>query len=303
MALHRPSGSGIRRSARWRRQAASVLFALPLLVIFALFSWGPIVNGAVMSLQKINIGVSAGWVGLDNFGYVLTDPLLLQAVQNTGWFALLALIFGMPVPLLMAVVISESGRWRGLNMLLAYLPVILPSVVAILLWRFLYDPSSTGVLNGLLSLVGIPNQPWLNSTTSAMPSIVVAATWASFGTATVIYVAALASVRRDLYEAAELDGASILRRVWHVTLPQMRGVVLVMILLQLIGTMQVFTEPYLMTRGGPENSTLTVLMLVYQYAFVSGDFGAATALSVLLALALAVVSAVFMLSTRKWAET
>lgn len=300
-ALHLETRFAPRRTARWRKEAAALLFAAPLLLVFSVFSWGPILNSAVMSLQNVQIGVSATWAGLDNFAYVLGDPLLLQAVKNTLWFTVLGLVFGMPLPLVMAVVISESGRWRGLGLLLAYLPVILPSVVAILLWRFLYDPSSTGVFNRLLSLVGISEQPWLNSTKSAMPSIVLEATWASFGTATVIYVAALVSVRRDLYEAAELDGAGVLRRVWHVTLPQLRGVVLVMILLQLIGTMQVFAEPYLMTGGGPQNSTVTVLMLVYRYAFVSGDFGAATALSLMLAFGLAMVSLIFALTTRKWA--
>jgi multiple sugar transport system permease protein len=287
---------------RWREDAAALAFATPLLVIFGLFSWGPMLSGAVMSLQEAQIGVPARSVGLDNFRYVLGDPLLADAAMNTLWFTVLALIFGMPLPLLTAVLISESGRWRAVLLVLAYIPVILPSVVAILLWRFMFDPSASGILNRLIGLAGIPPQPWLDSPASAMPSIVLEATWASFGTATVIYVAALASVPRDLYEVAELDGAGILSRVWHVTLPHLRGVVLMMILLQIIGTMQVFAEPFLMTGGGPENSTLTVLMLIYQYAFVRGDLGAATALSLMLAGVLAVVSAAFTLQTRGWSE-
>jgi multiple sugar transport system permease protein len=129
------------------------------------------------------------------------------------------------------------------------------------------------------------------------------ATWAAFGQGTVIFVAALMSIQSELYEAAEIDGASLLRRFWHVTLPQLRTVVLVLLLLQIIGTLQVFAEPFLLTGGGPENKTVTVLLLIYNYAFVYGDFGAATALSLLVAVVLAAVSALYLFVTRKWSQS
>ena len=171
-------------------------------------------------------------------------------------------------------------------------------------WREVPEPPCTakpnGLFNTILGTVGIGPLPWLNSPGSAMPSIVLEATWAGAGNAVIIYLAALTSVRADLYEAAELDGAGVVRRVWHVMLPHLRGVILIMLLLQVIGTMQLFTEPLLFTGGGPQGSTMTVLLLIYNYAFVNGDYGAATALSVLLAAALAVLSAGFNLATRRW---
>ncbi len=294
-----------RRSfAAWRGRGgiSAIVFALPALVIFSLFAWIPIVRGLVMSFQSTNFVSRARWVGLGNFAYVLRDPLLTTAALNTLWYTALALVIGFPVPLFLAVFIGELRRRRGLYSVLAYLPVVVPPVASILLWKTFYDPSATGLFNSILGLVGLGPYPWLNSPTAAMPAIVIEATWASAGSTAIIYLAALGTVRNELYEAAELDGAGIGRRIWHVTLPQLRGVILIMLLLQIIGTMQVFTEPFIFTGGGPDNATVTLLLLIYRYAFINVDYGAATALSVMLAVLLAVVSAVYQLVTRRWSR-
>jgi multiple sugar transport system permease protein len=287
---------------RWRGNGglAAVVLALPAVLIFLYFSWGPIVEAVVMSLEKTNLVGPASWVGWSNFTYVLSDPLLPKAVLNTLWFATLALVFGFPLPLFLAVFIAEVRNRSWLFSALAYLPVVIPPVVSILLWQYFYDPGADGLFNTVLGWVGIGPLPWLNSAGSAMPSIVLEATWASAGSTVIIYLAALTGVRSELYEAAELDGSGIWSRVWHVTLPQIRGIILVMLLLQIIGTMQVFTEPYIFTDGGPQNATVSILLMIYDYAFVNGDYGAATALSVMLAVVLGVFSAAYQLLTRKW---
>ncbi|SDD86019.1 carbohydrate ABC transporter permease [Auraticoccus monumenti] len=288
---------------RWVRHGglSTLLFFVPLLLCFGLFSWWPIARSTVLSLQQTNF-LTSRWVGLSNFERVLADPLLLTAVGNTTWFTVLALVLGFPVPILLAVLIAELRRTRALASVLVYLPVIFPPVVAVLLWKTFYRPGPEGLFNTLLSGVGLGPFAWLNNGDMAMPAIVLQATWASFGTATIIYLATLMGIQTDLYEAAETDGAGVLSRLRHITLPQMRGVLLVMLLLQVIGTFQVFTEPYIMTGGGPENRTVTVLMLIYRYAFVSGDYGRATALSLMLALALSVLSAVYLWVTRRWSS-
>lgn len=293
------------RPSTWYRSGglSAVLFVLPLLLVFLYFSWGPIVRGLVLSFQKNNLVTTPEWVGMANFSYVLTDPQLPQAAMNTSYFALLALIFGFPVPLFLAVFISELRSTGWLYNVFSYLPAVVPPVAAILLWKFFYDPSSAGVFNTILGWIGIDPLPWLNSSTLAMPAIVLEATWAGAGATSIIYLAALTGVRTELYEAAELDGAGIWSRVWHVTLPQIRGIILIMMLLQLIGTFQVFTEPFLFTGGGPNNATTTILLLIYRYAFINGDFGAATALSVLLAIVLCVLSVVYHLLTRRWSTS
>jgi multiple sugar transport system permease protein len=282
-----------------------IVFLLPMLLVFGLFSWWPIVRSFVMSVQQTNLVTPAEYVGLDNFRAVLDDPLLTTAVQNTAWFAVLALVIGYPVPLMLAVIMSDVRRARGLYSLLAYLPVVVPPAVAVLLWRFFYDAEPTGVFNTILGWVGLGPVPWLEDPSWAMPSLVLEATWAAAGGTVIIYLAALVSVPPELYDAAEVDGAGIIAKVWHVTLPHLRGIMLITLILQIIGTSQVFLEPYLFTDGGPDNATLTVLLLVYNYAFANttgGDYGKATALSLMLAGALAVLSIVYFRATRRWSE-
>ena len=283
----------------------TLLFLLPMLLVFGVFSWYPIVRTVVMSLQQTNLVQAPTWVGLDNFRTVLHDPLLPTAIKNTALFAGLALVFGYPIPLVAAVLMSELRRFRGVYATLAYLPVVVPPVVAVLLWKTFYDGSATGVFNTILGWVHLGPYPWLQSPSTAMPSLVLESTWANAGATVIIYLAALTGVNRDLYEAASVDGASLWRKVWHITLPQLRGVLLVTMILQIIGTAQVFLEPYLFTSGGPANSTLTVLLLIYNYAFGSslgGDYGAATALSLMLAAFLALFSLVYLRATRSWSS-
>jgi multiple sugar transport system permease protein len=257
-----------------------------------------------MSVQETNL-LTASFVGLDNFARVLRDPLFGKAVGNTVYFAILALIFGYPVPLVLAVLMSELRRTRGLLAALAYLPVVMPPVVAVLLWKVFFDGSPTGLFNSLLDVVGVGPLPWLQSAATVMPSLVLQATWAAAGGTVLIYLAALVSVPPDLYDAADTDGASIWQKVRYITLPHLRPVLLVTFILQIIGTSQLFLEPFLFTGGGPANATMTVLLLIYKYAFqnsVGGDYGAATALSLMLAAFLAVFSVLYFRLTRAWGQ-
>ena len=281
------------------------LFLVPLLAVFGLFAWFPILRAVVMSLQETNLVSAPTFVGLENFARVLADPQLEIAVRNTIWFTFLALVFGYPVPLVLAVVMSEVRKGRGLFSALAYLPVVVPPVVSVLLWRFFYDASSHGVFNSLLGAIGLGPLPWLQDSGTAMPSIVIESTWANAGATVIIYLAALVAVPPELYDAADVDGASIWQKIRHVTLPQLRGVLLVTLILQLIATAQVFTEPLLFTSGGPNNATLTLLLLIYRYAFqnsLGGDYGEATALSVMLAIVLAVLSIAYFKLTERWSQ-
>ena len=159
------------------------------------------------------------------------------------------------------------------------------------------------MFNTILGWVGLGPLPWLQNAATAMPSIVIEATWAAAGGTVIIYLAALLSVRPELYDAAEVDGASIWQKIRHITLPQLRNVLFVTLILQLIATAQLFTEPLLFTGGGPANSTLTVLLLIYRYAFqnsLGGDYGMAAALSLMLAAFLAVFTAGYYWLTRRW---
>ncbi len=141
----------------------TVLFLLPMLIIFGLFSWWPIVRTAVMAFQETNLVEPAHWVGFANFHRVLTDPLLPTAIRNTAIFAGLAFVIGYPVPLVLAIVMSDLRRMRGLYAVLAYLPVVIPPAVAVLLWQIFYDASDNGVFNTVLGWFGLGPVPWLVS--------------------------------------------------------------------------------------------------------------------------------------------
>jgi multiple sugar transport system permease protein len=305
----RPVARPMPRARRFRPSrdgVGTIAFLVPLLTVFGLFAWFPIIRAVVMSAQETNLVSEPHFVGLQNFARVLADPQLATAVTNTAWFSLLALLFGFPVPIVLAVLMSEVRRGRGIYGALAYLPVVIPPVVSVLLWRFFFDASTRGVFNTILGWAGAGPLPWLQNAATAMPSIVIESTWANAGATVIIYLAALVSVPPELYDAADVDGASIRQKIVHVTLPQLRSVLFVTLILQLLATAQLFTEPLLFTAGGPNNSTLTVLLLIYRYAFqnsLGGDYGMAAALSLMLAAFLALFTFGYYRLTRSWSAT
>ncbi|GAA1611411.1 carbohydrate ABC transporter permease [Catellatospora bangladeshensis] len=297
-----PAGPGPARMARLRRKIGDNLQAYAFLaaglLCFGLFSWWPLVKGIVLSFQQDNFVTDPIWVGFDNYRAVLDDPLFGTAWLNTLEFTGLALLFGFAVPFVMALVINEFRHAKGFFRFAVYLPVMLPPIVSVLLWQYFYDPG-TGLFNAVLSGVGLPTSDWTQSPKMAMISLVLVSTWANMGGATIMYLAGLAGIPGELYEAAELDGASIWQRVRHVTIPQMRFIMLVLLLLQIVATMQVFIEPYQLT-GTTNEETITVMVLIYRYAFtVNNDFGLAAAMSVLLFIVLGAFSAVYLRLTRK----
>jgi multiple sugar transport system permease protein len=281
-----------------RENLLAYAFMAAGLVCFALFSWLPLVRGVILSFQQDNFVVPPYWVGLDNYRALFEDPLFVTAWWNTLVFTLLALVFGYALPLLLAILLNEFRHFTGVFRVLVYLPVMLPPIVSVLLWRYFYDPGH-GLFNAILRGAGLPGSQWTQSSSTAMISLVLVSTWANLGGATLMYLAALQGIDGDLYEAAELDGASVWRRVWHVTLPRLRFIMLVLLLLQIIATMQVFVEPYALT-GTSNPDTVTVMVLIYRYAFtVNNDFGLAAAASVVLFLVLGAFSALYLRLTRE----
>jgi len=265
---------------------------------FALFSWYPLVRGVMLSFQQVNFVTDPIWVGLDNFRALFADPLFWTASRNTLVFTGLALVFGYAVPLGLAVLLNELRHFSGFFRLAVYLPVMLPPIVTVLLWQFFYDPGN-GLFNSVLSGLHLPTSQWTQSSSTALLSLVLVSTWSNLGGATLIYLAGLQNIPGELYEAAELDGASVWQRLRHVTVPHLRFIMLVMLLLQIIATMQVFIEPYQLT-GTTNPDTITIMVLIYRYAFtVNHDFGLAAATSVLLFAMLGAFSALYLWLTRE----
>jgi multiple sugar transport system permease protein len=293
--------SAIRRSRLGRRISDNLVaygFMAGGIICFALFSWYPLVRGVLLSFQQVNFVTEPEWVGLDNFDTLFADPLFWTAWRNTLLFTGLALIFGYALPLLIAILLNEFRHLKGFFRVAVYLPVMLPPVVTVLLWQYFYDPGN-GLFNTVLRGLHLPESAWTQSSDTAMISLVLVSTWSNMGAATLIYLAGLQSIPGELYEAAELEGASVWQRLRHVTFPHLRFAMVVLLLLQIVATMQVFIEPYQLT-GTTNPDTITVMVLIYRYAFsVNRDFGLAAAMSVLLFIVLGLFTAAYLWLTRE----
>lgn len=297
MAAH-PAPLRHRRTRSVSDNLVAYAFLAGGIVCFALFSWYPLVRGVLLSFQQVNFVTDPEWVGWDNFAALLSDPLFWTAWRNTLAFTGLALLLGYGLPLLIAVLLNELRHFKGFFRVAVYLPVMLPPIVTVLLWQYFYDPGN-GLFNTVLRGLHLPESAWTQSPRTAMISLVLVSTWSNMGAATLIYLAALTNIPGELYEAAELEGASLLQRLRHVTLPQLRFVMIVLLLLQIVATMQVFIEPYQLT-GTTNPDTITVMVLIYRYAFaVNHDFGLAAAMSVLLFVVLGLFSAAYLWLTRE----
>jgi multiple sugar transport system permease protein len=295
-----PAG-GSRTPRRRSRKLGTNLTAYALLaggvLCFALFSWYPTIRAFLLAFQHTNFVGASRWVGWANFHRLFGDPEFVAAWRNSFEFSGVALVLGFGVPFVMAVVLNELRHAKTLFRLLVYLPVMIPPVVVALLWKWFYDPGN-GMFNEALRAAHLPTSSWTSSTSTAIVSLVLVSTWANLGGTTLIYLAALQNIPSELYEAAELDGANIFQRVRHVTIPQTRYVMLMLLLLQIVATMQEFTTPFIITGGGPQDATVTVLYLIYKYAFVYRDYGAGCALSVMLFIFLGIFSAIYLRLTR-----
>ncbi|MFC1416239.1 carbohydrate ABC transporter permease [Streptacidiphilus cavernicola] len=278
-----PRHASLRR--KLRRNATGYLFLLGAVICFALFSWYPMIREVIMSFQVTNFAGDTRWVGLQNYHRIFADPDFWGAWRTTGLFTLFALVFGYAVPFLTAVVLNELRHARSYFRLLVYLPVMMPPVAAAFLWRWFYTPDDTGLFNSVLHFLHLPTVQWLQSShTLAVLCLVLFSTWINMGGTVLVYLASLQGIPGELYEAAEIDGAGIWRRIWHVTVPQTRLILSLMLMLQVVGTMQVFTEPYVIT--GASNDTTSVVYLIYQYAFNFNNYGSASALGCVLLLVL-----------------
>jgi multiple sugar transport system permease protein len=278
-----------RKRIDWRKQGLAYLFLLPALVAFTLVTWVPILNTILYSFQKVNLTGFQEWVGLSNYVRMFGNPVFYTAWANTRDYVLLSLFMGAIVPIALALIINEMRGLAPLFQNIVYLPTLIPIVVALLVWRQIYAPEG-GTLNSLLALVGLPPQLWLQDADLAKPALIVIMTWVGAGGATLLYLYALREIPTEIFEAAELDGFSVLQRIIFVALPLLRSRIQIMLVIQILIVAQVFTEPFVLTSGGPANSTTSPVLEIYNTAFTRTDFGLASAWGVSMLTALAVFS-------------
>ena len=293
---------------RARRNGAAWGFLIGAVLCFSFFSWYPIVREVIMSFQKPVYGGGYAFAGWSNYLRIFRDPTFWQAWRNTLEFTLLALVLGYAVPFVVAIVLNELRHARGYLRALVYLPVMLTPASALLLFAYFYNPQY-GLFDDILHFLHLPTSQWVfqpgtGFISTAMVSVVIASTWMNMGAATLIYLAALQNIPGELYEAAELEGAGIFRRIRHVTIPQTRLILTLLLMLQVVATMQMFIESFVLTNGGGGvgDNVQSVVMLIYQYAFAmsgASNYNSASALGVVLMLVLAVFSGGFLWATRE----
>jgi multiple sugar transport system permease protein len=276
---------GLRRKTRW--YFWGLLFLMPEIVIFFIFLWVPIFKGILYSFYNVDFVVGNKFIGLQNFKDVLSNPDFYTSIWNTLYYMSVGLVCGFWVPIAMAIAVSELKWFKGPARIVGYLPSIIPAIVLYGMWTWFYD--AIGPINSFLNSLGIASIDFY-SKEHAVFSLILLETWQYFGSATLIYIAGLTTIPKDLYEAAELDGAGVWKRIRYITLPSLKNLILLLLGLQLIATSQAFQSQLLIMGGGPDNATLTYLLLTTREAFVSMNFGKASAMGTLMFVFLLVVS-------------
>ena len=258
------------------------LIMLPGIVLMTFFVWEPLLESIRMSMYKTENIELVEFVGLKNFISVMGKSNFLQALTNTFAYTFWSLLIGFALPIILAMLIGETVRGKGFFRTAAYLPNMLPGLAVIILWSAFFSGGKSGVLNILLSKLGVAPQTYLTRANLVIPIIITVATWKGAGATALIYMAGMASVNPELYEAAAIDGASVWQRVVHILLPSIKKLAGTLLILQIISVFQIMYEPMVLTKGGPDNASLSLMQLMWQYAFGGNmDYGKASAVAVI----------------------
>ena len=278
-----------------RREAINAwLIMLPGLILMAFFIWEPLLESIRMSLYRTENIELVEFVGLKNFISVMGKSNFKQALMNTFAYTFWSLLIGFLLPIVLAMLVGETVRGKGLFRTAAYLPNMLPGLAVIILWSAFFSAEKSGVLNIILSKFGVPPQTYLTRANLVIPIIICIATWKGAGATALIYMAGMASVNPELYEAAAIDGASVWQRVTHILLPSIKKLAGTLLILQIISVFQIMYEPMVLTKGGPDNASLSLMQLMWQYAFGGAmDYGKASAVAVIVTIILMVMTIIY----------
>jgi multiple sugar transport system permease protein len=270
------------------------LIILPSFILFCFYIWVPLIESIRLSLYRTQGIRLIEFVGLENYRVVLGHPDFMPAIINTFMYTVWSLVIGFIVPIILAVLINETVRGKAFFRVATYFPTIIPGLATVLMLRYFFVAGDTGVMNILLSQFGVEPQAWLSNSAIVVPLIVVIMTWRSAGSTSLLYMAGLSNVNTELYEAAIIDGAGIWARIRYITLPLIYNLGSTMLILQIIAVFQILYEPQVLTNGGPNNASISIMLLVFRYAFERFDYPKAAAVSVLVSLILIVLTTIYL---------
>ncbi|GIO55127.1 MULTISPECIES: carbohydrate ABC transporter permease [Paenibacillus] len=267
-------------------------FIAVALVVFAMFTAYPVVSAFIISFQKYK-PIGSEYVGFDNYIATFKDSLFWKSVVNTVVYTILTVPVSLIISFAIAILILPlKKKLQTTFKAVYYLPAVASGVALSVVWLWIFDPMPEGIFNKLIGLFGISNQNWLGSSATSMFSLVLMAWLSSHGTSIIIYLAALLGIDSSYYEAADLDGANFFQKLWYIVIPSLKPTTLFLLVTGVIGSFQVFQNAYLMTGGGPDNSTTMVGLLIFNNAFKYFEFGKAAAQSLVLAAIIALISLV-----------
>lgn len=285
---------GKRRISRMALKEAidGYLFVLPVIIGLVGFSFWPVVKSLMISFSKYDVFTPAQYVGLKNYADLFHDPLFWQSLKVTMIYSIVSVPLGLCAGLAVALLMNQKVKGIAIFRTIFYLPAVISGVAVSLLWSWIFNPDF-GLANVVLKYAGFAPQKWLSSPHTALGSLIFMSLW-GVGGGMVIYLAGLQGVPRQLYEAADLDGANIVQQFRHVTIPMLTPVIFYNLIMGIIGSFQVFTQAFVMTGGGPSNSTLFYVLYLFKQAFNYYHMGYASAMAwVLFAIILVLTLLVF----------
>ena len=286
-----------------RKDFLAWLLMLPSLLMFTFFTWQPLISGIILSFYQTKGYQAVKFIGLGNYQEIITNSSFKAALFNSVTYTFWSLLIGFTIPILIAVLLNEVIHMNAFFKFAFYFPSMIPGIATYLMWGFMYNPSKWGIFNYLLNGIGWHQFGWLNVPQFTIPLIVVTMTWAAFGSTSLIYMASLQGINQELYEAAALDGASFLKKIRFITLPAMRNIILLMLIMQIISVFQVMIQPLAMTGGGPNDASLSLMLQSYQYAFNYFKAGHSMAVGVITFLILLVPTAIYFIMTKNERES
>jgi multiple sugar transport system permease protein len=285
-------------SSPWGDLRKGLAFLSPWLIGFCVFTAAPILMALYFSFCDYGITDEPLWVGLGNYRELMSDKDFWNALSVTGRYALMALPAGMCVSLGLAILLNQPIRSQAIYRTIIFLPSLVPVAAAAMIWFWLFN-TKLGLINYVLALIGIKPIGWLTNPSVALPALAFMSLW-GVGHTVVIYLAALQDVPKDLYEAAELDGATGWRRMWHVTLPMISPVIFFNLIIAIIGVFRVLDLPYIMTNGGPAGATQFIALYLYQMSFMFVRTGYASAMAFIMLLIILFLTALAFWTSRRW---
>ncbi|MDR2596077.1 MAG: sugar ABC transporter permease [Treponema sp.] len=278
----------------FKKNISGWLLMVPPLVLFAFFVWEPLLESVRLSMYRANGTRLIQFIGFKNYKDVFMHPDFWPALRNTFIYTIWSLIIGFLVPIVLAVIVNEIRGWKkSFIRTSVYIPNVIPGMAMVLLWGFIFRPGNTGILNILLNMGGIGPQPWLTNPKWTIPLIVITLTWKGAGATMLLYIAGLQGIDPELYEAAIIDGANVSKRLRYITLPCIYNLARTLLILQIIAVFQILYEPLVLTNGGPNNASISIMHLVFKFAFERFDYPKAAAVSVIISLILVILTALY----------